>query len=252
MKRTINYTGRTKINRSDITVTVTADADRLTFNLEANLTSYSFPRTAELWVEAYRVNTWMQFFWGTMGNPMPPSDRSLDEFEDPKGIRFRLSVVQSSGSERWKVLGVANNIGYFTPGGEIGNRSELLVVFGEDLGNTIWKLDMEGEAPVLMVNNAAEPSWQELARSIPFRSLVYPEVLRQLLRTILERGVEIDLEDQDSWESDWVRFSRNLGGMWPPPDKSVEGTSEWIECIVDKFCRRHDMLELLNQCNSHP
>ena len=52
-----------------------------------------------------------------------------------------------------------------------------------------------------------------------------------------------DWEDPDDWQSQWVRFGRQLPGVGEPPGKREEDLLElWIDEVVGSFCRRHEML----------
>src|SRR2546427_8452930 len=61
MKRTFNYTGRRKIGRKDVSITLRQEKSTWVFDAELRLADYHFPRNAEIWVEAHRQNLWMQW-----------------------------------------------------------------------------------------------------------------------------------------------------------------------------------------------
>jgi hypothetical protein len=110
MKRTFNYTGRKKIERRDVSVTIREERATLLFDAELRLAAYQFPRNAEVWLEAHRQNLWMQFAWGTVSTLRVPADRKLAEFDVSDGILFRVRVVQPQGQEHHKLLGETDGI----------------------------------------------------------------------------------------------------------------------------------------------
>lgn len=239
MKRTFNYTGRRKIERKDVSVTLREDQGVWVFEADLRLADYHFPRTAEVWVEAHRQNLWMQFSWGTISAMHPASNRRLTEFDVPDGVIFRVRVVQPAGLEHHKLLGEADGIPFVKAGEANAKQRPLLDTVPDALGEILWKLDLESDPPKLLVNRDALPTWKEMARSPHFTALVYPEVLRRLLTVILIDH-EWSEDDEGGWESDWVRFARNTGGLAAPPSKA-DDREAWVEEAVGAFARRHKL-----------
>lgn len=241
MKRTFNYTGRLRIDREDVSVTLREDRGKWLFDADLRLADYKFPRNAEVWLEAHRQNLWMQFPWGTISNLKPATNRYLDEFDVPEGLLFRVRVVQPPGQEHHKLLGEADGIPFVKAGDSDDYRQPLLEPCPEDLGELLWKLDFESEPPKLYINRNAQPTWKELARSPYFFSLVYPEVLRGLLTHVLIGNEWTEDDDTVEWETAWMHFAKGLGVQWPPPAAAdqKEQCTEWIDEAVSAFARRH-------------
>ncbi len=242
MKRTFNYTGRKKIERRDVSITLREDRGALVFDADLRLSGYKFPRIAEVWLEAHRQNVWMQFAWGTISALRQPTDRKLTEFEVADGILFRVRVVQPQGNEHHKLLGEADGL-HFVKAGEASDRQRPLLRADPDtLDHLLWKLDMESDPPRLLVNKDAKPSYNEVARSPQFISLVYPEVLRRLLTEALIEKEWTEDDDEGGWTSDWMRFARNLGTPWPPPPPDSEPECVgWVEEAVAAFALRNQL-----------
>jgi hypothetical protein len=239
MKRTFNYTGRRKIERKDVPVTIRADGNGWTFDADLRLASYKFPHNAEVWVEAHRQNLWMQWSWGSISAMRVPLNRRLSEFDVPDGVLFRVRVVQPSGPEHHKLLGEVDQVQPVKAGEADDRRRHLLVPVPDALDQQLWKLNLEAEPPELLVNKDAQPNWKDMAKSPQFVALVYPEVFRRILTKILiEDGWSEDEEDA-GWQGDWMRFARNLGGLVavPSPDQKVD-RENWIEEAVAGFARR--------------
>lgn len=246
MKRTFNYTGRKRIEHSDISVTLKEVPEGWSFDADLRLEEYSFPWNAEVWVEAHRQNLWMQFPWGTISALRPPENRQLSEFVIPDGVLFRVRVVQPAGPEHHKLLGEADGVTFITL--EDGNARvrPLLQTVGAPLGHLSWRLDFETDPPQLLVNEALLRNWRDVAKSREFTCLVYPEVLRQLLARGLLDG-EYSEGDEDCWVSKWVAFSTGVLGMpSPPSDDTEEELREWIEEAVSAFAYRNQLLSKWN------
>jgi hypothetical protein len=242
MKRTFNYTGRRKLAREDASFTLRQSAREWVFDADLRLANYRFPHNAEIWIEAHRQNLWMQWAWGTISGVRVPADRRLAEFDVPDGVLFRVRIVQPAGSEHHKLLAEADGIPFVKAGEADDQRRHLLEPVPEVLDQQLWKLDLEWDPPRLLVNKDAQPSWRDLARSPQFIALVYPEVVRRLLTAALIDHEWTEDDEEGGWQSDWVRFARNLGavGTVPPVDQRAE-RENWIEEAVAAFARRQAM-----------
>lgn len=242
MKRTFNYTGRKKILRKHVSILVQKKHGTWSFDADLKLASYHFPHNAEIWVEAHRQNLWMQWAWGTISALRPPIDRKLTEFDVPDGVLFRVRVVQPPGSEHHKLLGEADALPFAKAGEKNDKRRHLIVPIPDALDQQLWKIDFNAEPPSLLVNRDAKPTWKDMARSPQFISLVYPEVLRQILRRIVVDDKWSDEDEDTAWKADWMKFARNLGGLPPLPQPDFEQEREqWVEEAVSSFCRRLEL-----------
>lgn len=238
MIRRLNYTGRVKIRREDVSVHVTPIEGGFAVSATAKLEDYGFPPDALISLEAYRQTTWMRFPHGTVsGLQAPPlEERVLSEFDFPDGILFRLKVTQSG--ERHLLLGVADQI----PAGEPDSDADmdpLLPVFPAQLADEIWQLDLAAE-PRLLVNKSVVSDWRQLALSPTFVALVYPAALRQILDSILFWHQHRDFDDEFDWRSRWLRFAILLPGVdreLPGKDEE-EATRLWIGEVVAAFANK--------------
>ncbi len=243
MKRTFNYTGRHKIDRKAVSITLHQKERIWYFDAELRLADYGFPRNADIWIEAHRQNLWMQWGWGTISAFRVPENRRLLEFDVPDGVLFRVRVVQPVGQEHHKLLGEADKIPFVKAGEADDLKRHLIVPVPEALDQQLWKMDFESDPPQLLVNKDAKPSWKEMARKPYFVSLVYPEVLRRILtHALIGQGAWTEEDDESGWQADWVKFARNLGGIGPVPSPSLETEREdWIEEAVGAFCRKLEL-----------
>ena len=136
MQRTFNYTGRSRITREEVTITLT-DRQPLAPGFEAHFGFLErFPDESRLYVEAYRAQTLQRFDYGTVGNPVPPVDRILDSVDLTGTILFRVRVVDEAGSIG-QLLGAAEHI---RPEGDDDdeNRDSLMVLKSGNLESLPW------------------------------------------------------------------------------------------------------------------
>lgn len=238
MIRRLNYTGRVKIFRSDVRLATHAAKDGLSFDAQVRLLDYALPAEALVFVEAYRQTTWMRFPFGTVANlqPPPPEQRRLSEFDSPEGILFRVKVTQAK--DEHILLAAADRIPLAEPDKD-ADKESLLPVVPAELGDELWRVDLDDE-PRLLVNKSATSDWQQLALSPVFVSLVYPSALRQVLNNVLASGHR-DTEDDTDWRSKWLRFASLQPGMdpeLPPKENGEEAALHWVDDAVAAFAKK--------------
>jgi hypothetical protein len=249
MPTILNYTGRRAIDRKQIRIVVRGKSGDLSFDAVFDAKKLgTFPGFAQIWLEAHRGNLWMQWPWGTIEAPTPPTDRKLHEFDVSDGVWFRLKVVQPPGHEHNKLLGEAARIPFILAGDNGQKRHPLLIPVPEELGNLIWKVDFDQEEPLLLINHNCRPSWVDAAKNPHFAALVYPQATRMILqRGLLGEDAWTEHDDEDSWQSRWVAFAQMLGAPEDVPNKDdAAARLEWIEEAVSAFASQNKILEMWN------
>ena len=241
MKRSFNYTGRQKINRSDVKITVDPGRKPLVFDATFDLDKYRFPAHAEVVVEAYyrSSSSYMRFSFGTVSRIEAPADRTLSGI-DGDLVFFRLKVIDPEDGRK-KIIGLAEQI----EPGEIapvpGSRFKLLPVNFVDLKDEVWALKLDPR-PILEVNRHI-PGIREFVHHRLFFGCVYPEIVRKVLNFIRERyGLDDDIDVE--WAFMWLRYARTL--VSPPDHLPVDVAEDWIEEVVDEFARTNRVKELFS------
>jgi len=241
MIRKFNYTGRKRIERDRVQVSLIPQAGQApSFDASIQLADLGLPGNGAVYIEVYDKSSYMRFDFGTVEHQTPPSRRQLVDLQSREIFSFRVKVVDQEGSHG-KVLAVADRLPpvRLETGGT--DKESLLAVSSEDLEDQIWKLDFSKDVPVLILNSRLEDlGIRELVRSDDSISmLILPAVFRQIL-------VQIFLVDQDSdpeegsWQNLWRKFLSALGAA---PESvleldSSENISEWIDDVaVPAFCR---------------
>jgi len=180
--RRLNYTGRHRLDRDDVLISVQERAGAApTFDADLRLESYGLPADAMIFVEAQLQTRWMRFPFGTIGNRVVPGDRTLSEFDSPEGVLFRVKVTSAS-DRQGVMLAEADGIRAGITPDEEEDRTAILPVKAEELGEEICRVDF-ARHPVLLVNRAVG-DWQTLVRSPMFLSLVYSAAFREILTRI--------------------------------------------------------------------
>lgn len=237
MIRTFNYTGRKKIERQHVRISLRPNRKPLEFDAEMELGSYGFPPDADVVVEAYykTAAAHMRFSFGRVADLAPPGDRRLTEI-DGEIVFFRVIVVdRSQGAPR--IVGVAENL---QPGEDqlsSGSRFNLLPVNFIDLGDEVWNLTLDPR-PILEINQAIA-GIRDLAHHPLFFGCVYPEVVRRVLNAIAADGIDDDVQTQ--WKAMWLRYAKALADA--PDTVDPDEIRDWIEEVVDRFSSSHRVRE---------
>jgi hypothetical protein len=125
-------------------------------------------------------------------------------------------------------------------------RVSLLPAEFVDLGDLVWRLDFSNDLPVLQLNSGIEDI-REIARgNRSFFALVYPEVVRQVLRYILVQENYGDAScDADDWQARWLSYAQSLPGVPPSPARdrytTLQDREEWIDEVVAAFGSRWEI-----------
>lgn len=255
MIRTFNYTGRIRINRSDVQVVVERmPDDTRTFNIKLVLDSYGLPRDSKVYLEAYFKSSYMRFDLGTVGEPfgLTSEQRSLTQIASGDIVLFRIKVVDESDTIG-KILAEADGVAPVQKDGMPVSKVPILPVDFEDLGSMVWRIIYDNERPVLQFNEKIPGIRDQAIMPGTFFALVYPSVIRDVLTRILFVEGPIDPnENVNDWKCQWQQFASKMG-VAPAPDisedsedfASKQNAQLWIESVVQKFCESHILAEML-------
>lgn len=243
MPHRFNFTGRRKIRRDSIRLHLRTPAGHIALDASLQLAEYEFEPSAKVFLEAYRPAStqWKRFDLGRVGIPDAPGPLTLDEFERPEGILFRVKVT-ADGAQRGRIVGEADALRPVLPDEPLALRTPLIdPVPADDLGGEVWRVSFAAERPQLLIN-ASIVSWKEVVRDTTFRSLVAPSVMRQVLTRILiiDRNSG-DEDDPLDWRQNWIRFAEQLPGIGECPaiDESssanLDPTEAWIDDAVGRL-----------------
>jgi len=246
MIRRFNFTGRRKIPRARLNIFLYATPDGiLAFDAGLDLENLSLPFDAKLFIEAYRRAYLRRFSCGTVSQPRLPRGQVLEGMDSRSFVMFRVKVVDGRG----RILAVADRVMPRRSDDEDAGKQSLLPVEFADLGHAIWRLDLDGEWPSLLLNNRID-NIREIARTDEsFQALVYPEVVRQILAHIVIREDHTDPDtDPDDWMSLWLRFAIGLMGRRALPPSGAEeqvtlDKGRWIDDAVEAFCASQQLVE---------
>jgi hypothetical protein len=237
MIRRFNYTERIRILRKDVSIKLREENGKLFFVADLSaLAEYDLPPESHVFVEAYRQTNWMRFGFGQVGAITPDKHRDLSQFETPEGILFRVKVTPVGDIHT--LLAEADRIPLAHPELKEGERTPLLPVKPQKLGEEIFRLDFSDDRPLLLINSDAG-NYVTIGRSPEFMSLVYPNVFREILIRILLVDEHDDAANPEDWRSQWIKFASFQPGLGELPEADdVDGRNDWIEKAVSAFAKQ--------------
>ena len=245
----INYTGRKRIVREKVQLRLVVDVFPKLYVDGIDLSGFDLPGDARIVVEAQRRTNFTRVHCGTVAEPDLASGATLREFDSPDGINFRVKVVGASGDNEGKLLAAADGL-RATADGESADRVALLPVRPSDLGQLLWRLDIDDTGfPSLLINKLVPMGWNEFARQPMFRALVFPEVTRRVAMWVVGNLADV-ADNPESPAAPWVQYfkaelGQDLLDMSVPSDEAdrQEWARDWADEVAEKFSRKHRILE---------
>jgi hypothetical protein len=115
-----------------------------------------------------------------------------------------------------------------------------------DLVALPWKVEVstDGAKPRLLVNNRIPNALNRVKTEPAFYSLILPGALQQVLLRLL-----MDVPDEEDFQAieqrrRWIEMATNLESE-PPDVEDMDERISWIERVVEAFCKRMDMTNVL-------
>lgn len=247
MIRRFNYTGRVKIPRSRVDISLFKDNEGKYFKVAINLDGLNFPAEAKIYIEPNYKGVYQRFYFGTVAHFKEPENTRLNELPETELAYFDISIVDEQ-NKAGLLLGKAKGIAVSTDG--IPNdRLPLLPVNPADLRNQFWKLSFDSSddgRPVLEINRNIPDVFEMARNDIKFISLVYPAAFRGVLFKIIEQG-SFDA-DEDTWVFQWVKFLTSVLAIksFPELDNDDSITTEqetWVDECVNEYCKKLQLFE---------
>lgn len=207
---------------------------------------------SDIVIEAWRMSTssYIRREVGSvkemLARTSPFAELRLDGFDGPDGISFRLKVV---GKDNRRLLAEADKV---TSDGDLppSDRSELIVVRAEDLGELPWIIDWAEEdagGPVVLVNRDLADHANYLTHDSALAGAIVPQVFREVLfRLCLQDNLQ-----QTGWGKKWLEHVRRFHEE-PPPDQDAPGeflgaVDAWVRDATVSFANEHKLTSKTNE-----
>ena len=240
MKRRFNYTGREKLTRESIKISINkTNGKPKSITPKLDLNEIKYPGDTRIYLDAYHKTDRKRFDFGKLKQVIIPEDLTIDELAYTDHLTFRLMLIDESG-EHGKIIAHADRI----RADEEADKKPILPVRFDDLGQQIWKLEFTGEegGPILCINNKI-PALENLVKSDPvFFMYVFPAAIKEILsHMIFIDKVENPEEPSITWHFDWLKFAKMIIPHEPvpnfdPDEYEKDEIVSWIDQAVEEFC----------------
>ena len=243
MRRTINSTGRRRIERGHVRISLRAPAPgggSVRFEPTFDLAGLGLPAEGRIVVEAYRHEATERFAFGTVAAPRPEDEPELRELTAER-LAFRVKVVDPASH---RLLALARRLPPVGDDGDRDRRRELFRVRTAELGEELWRVVVdEDDAPWLELNRDV-PDVLPRFRQPELRAAILPAAMRTVLLELAMRDADADQEDDpDSWIQRWLHFAEGLTGEdWLGPEAADAAERQrWIDRACAAFAARHGL-----------
>lgn len=239
MQKTINHTGRRRIELSEIRINIDTQPDGVPeFSVDFRLNKKGLPDDARIYIEAYRNNTLQRFSFGQVGRITYPENTRLEQLDLSGPVLFRALIVD----EREHIGRLIAKAEALRPEGDNDedNKASLLTVRSRPLGQVTWRIEFEtGGKPQLCINSRIPNAVEQIKSNPLFQALVLPAALRHVLLHYLWN------DDEDNQQADgWLRFAEHIATE-RPSEKDPLALNSWVEDVVDSFSKQFGLCDLL-------
>lgn len=235
MRRTIRLTGRKQLplNAVDLSLDMATAQTIASLIVIDNKVLGDFPANTELKLK-FTENKFVETVsFGPIKNLKKKVALARENFQAPS---CQIRLVSRTG-ENGKLLASTKSWTY-----KIDAETDGILLFQAGATKPLsWRLQIrDEERPILYVDERIENSalW---AKSDPiFLSSVFPSVIREIFRKIIDDQIR----PEDGWKVEWLRWSDQLmpGERMPITDDAME-RDHWIDKLVDSFGAKHKLDE---------
>jgi hypothetical protein len=185
IQRRFNSTGRTRIPRSHVEINLHEALDAGAFPIASatiDLAELDLPDSATVELEAYFRTSSMRFPCGTVAAIAVPSSMVLSEIDRGGAVRFRLLVTDADRTGR--IIAAADGLRPVRDRNS-ADRQSLLPLRENDLGDQLWKIDVDFRTgSTLLVNGTVPGLASRLREQALLQGLILPHALRMILMEV--------------------------------------------------------------------
>ena len=234
MIRHFNYTSRQKIDAQHFSVSITdgKGENPHSATIRFDLSELGFPQDGQIRVEAWKGHAVQRWLLGDVGD-FPDETSLVRQLTDvPLTPQFRLTVVAGDNS------GLLLGSGVVQP--TMPRQALIALKENDDLGSEIWRVDFGtgSDTPELLINSRVDAASEIVRSDAAFRSLVMPQVLRNVLtHMIFVEGIDPDDDELGAWTG-WIRLAQHLMPGEIPKHRGNDDNEEihqWIGEVTARF-----------------
>jgi len=253
MSKPLFFTGRKEIARPDAAIRLfERQGNQSSFEAQIDLSRYTLPPDASVVVEAYHNAYLKRFPIGTVERLETGRIQVLTDLEPGDRPLFRVKVIASSGTAAGRLLAAIDEVRPATEdeSGAGGSLLPLVPKTREQLGDEFWRINFvlaDEPQPELWINRDVQGLFAALQNQDPkVAGLIMPEVLRQVLRGLVEDGAPWTDEGKlGQWLALAKEFYADEYDEWDEDDResSRKNRREWVDAVVARFAAYHRLFD---------
>lgn len=247
MQRNIKLTGRRDIPLNTFSIEVIKKERTIDVKLSLENKSYfkQFTESGKVLLMLTENKITEHINFGFLNNLDTTKTLSTDFFRAPSCHLRIVSVDENliglvlGSSKRWTQ-------DFYEQDSNRSNGHGILLFQPRAIAPRTWKLEIrDDEHPVLYIDEEI-PEPTEWARRDPvFRSIVLPTVVERIFHHLLSNDENDDFE----WVEEWYQWADVLLPDTPRPKHADRPEIEnWVDQLVDSFCRRASLHQQLLIC----
>jgi hypothetical protein len=243
----INHTNRLKITRNKVRIQLHKHFTPWQFSVSLDIGDLNLADDDRIVVEATHSIITERFGHGTVDAPYPVTPLELTELTGRPNIHFRIKVIAADGSGL--IAAEADQIPV-TGSSKSNNQQISILEYDESVDRPLpWWLDWNGGSLPVLVFNPDVHDVSAFAKSDMYRGSSAAAVVEQVLTRMcfVDETEDYDEDDEQSWQTLWLDFIRQLGGdEFNPQESEPQQKHEWIAKSVELFASRFRPISKLN------
>jgi hypothetical protein len=247
VRKRVNSTGRRRIERRHVRIDLRqgGNPSRTVVAARFLLDDLDLSPEGRIVVEPYRHGFVERLDYGTVASPGADEEPVLQEL-GPEGLLFRVKVVEPGTG---RLLALARRLG---AGDDAQPRRELFRVRLADLGQEVWRVELETDAAPWLVLNNRIPDVAARQRTPGFRAQVLPAAMRTVLLELWRQNENPDEDEsaEESWTRRWFDFAENMAGDDCPDPEDAAAMLTWIDRACAAFASQHGLTDELLRSES--
>ena len=244
MRRKLNFTGRRKIPRSMIGLSVGGDNGERSISCMARIEKSIVADSAgRVVLEAYSGAQVERRELGTISNPIDiVADRTILQLLGGTP-RFAVKVLAANSAQI-----LASAIGLAPEDNDVGGQKALLPMMLTKM-NLPWKIgfpdegDDTNDGPILYVSDRVPGGTARLQNDEAFLALVLPTAVEQISAEAVAYG-----RPSEGWQERWykrilVGLAGEFDNLQPEDDNFDSARSDWAARTAEEFCQKFGLVE---------
>ncbi|MCY3752933.1 MAG: hypothetical protein OXG99_02445 [Alphaproteobacteria bacterium] len=206
-------------------------------------TLQAFPNDAQVKLRLYENKCSETISFGTIDKIKQVEKLKNDAFSAPS---CQLRIVANTPDERGRLLGSTDTWTLRAKEPNTPETDGILTFQKTKMRPQIWKIEFrDDEYPIVYVDESIPNSTIWVRNDPIFVGCVLPAIVRRVFEEILQRHYrDIDVE----WMQKWLQWASDLTGgtdAMPPGEEEREQQELWIDEIVERFCEKHSLAEMV-------